>query len=91
MSNGCLQIVALSSRYGGHAAERWWINDTGNRRWAPGYPYVWTTAGALVFVYALSAACGPLPTGATVGAVASRALKLWWLRVVGNRDDQRTG
>ncbi|OYR38982.1 hypothetical protein DJ82_11130 [Halorubrum sp. Ib24] len=70
-------------------AERWWIGEAGNRTVGLGYPNVCNAAGALGFVYALSAAWRRSPRGATLGAVASVALKLWWLRVLVRRYDRR--
>jgi hypothetical protein len=71
-------------------AERWWINEAGNRTVGLGYPNICNTAGALGFVYALYAAWRQSPTGATLGVVASVSLKLWWLRVLVKHYGRRT-
>lgn len=70
-------------------AERWWIREEGNSTIGLGYPNVWNTAGALGFFAALHAAWRRRPVGAGLGALASVALKLWWLRVLVRRYDER--
>jgi hypothetical protein len=70
-------------------AERWWIEEEGNRTVGLGYPNACNTAGALGFLYALYAAWRRSPTGAALGVVASVGLKLWWLRVLVDHYDQR--
>jgi len=72
-------------------AERWWIREGTNRTVGLGSPNVCNTAGALGFVYALYAAWRGSPKGATIGVVASVGPKLWWLRVLVERYDRRTG
>jgi hypothetical protein len=72
-------------------AERWWIREETNRTVGLGYPNICNTAGALGFIYALSAAWRQSPKGATLGVAASVGLKLWWLRVLVDHYDRRTG
>jgi len=71
-------------------AERWWIRDENNPTVGLGYPNVTNAVGALGFVYALYAAWRRRPAGAAIGAAASVALKLWWLRVLVRRYDAAT-
>lgn len=71
-------------------AERWWL-ETANSTVGLTYPNVCNTAGAVGFLGALVAAWRRRPAAATVGTVASVGLKLWWLRVLVRRYDDRIG
>lgn len=70
-------------------AERWWIREEENRTVGPNYPNICNTVGALAFVSALVAAWRRRPVGATLGTVLGVGLKLWWLRVLVRRYDER--
>ncbi len=75
----------------GVLAEQWWIREEGNRTVGVGYPNVCNAAGALGFGYALYAAWRRRPAGAAIGVFLSVTLKLWWLRVLVRRFDERPG
>lgn len=71
-------------------AEQWWVREKKNSTVGFEYPNSCNTAGAFGFVYALYAAWRHSPRRAALGVIASTGLKLWWLRVLVNRYDQRT-
>jgi hypothetical protein len=72
-------------------AERWWVREKGNRTIGLSYPNICNTAGALAFIYTLYAAWQQRPSGTTLGTVAAVGLKFWWLRVLVQRYDDRSG
>lgn len=71
-------------------AEQWWIYEEGNATVGADYPNVCNAVGALGFCVALYAAWRRHRTVAALGAVASVAFKLWWLRVLVRRYDAAT-
>lgn len=70
-------------------AERWWIWEEGNRTIGFNYPNICNTGGAFAFVYALYAAWQQRPAGTTLGTLVAVGLKLWWLRVLVQRYEER--
>jgi hypothetical protein len=70
-------------------AERWWIREVGNRTVGLDYPNICNATAAGGFFLAIAGAWRQRPTAATVGTILSVGLKLWWLRVLVQRYDDR--
>lgn len=71
--------------------ERWWVREEGNRTIGLSYPNICNTAGALAFIYTLYAAWQQRPAGTTLGTLVAVGMKFWWLRVLVQRYDDRSG
>lgn len=69
-------------------SERWWIHE-GNGTVGLTYPNVCNAGSAVAFVSALAAAWRRRPVATTIGTVLGTSLKLWWLRVLVRRYDER--
>lgn len=63
-------------------AERWWIQEEGNRTVGLSYPNVCNLGSAAAAVYTLYAAWRQKPVGTALGTALTVGLKLWWLRVL---------
>lgn len=71
-------------------AERWWIREEGNRPIGLSYPNVYNTGSVAAAVCTVYAAWRQHPVGTTLGTALVVGLKLWWLRMLVTRYDERT-
>jgi hypothetical protein len=63
-------------------AERWWVREENQGTVDLSFPNVLNLGGALGFLYAVYGTVRRRPGPATIGAVVSVVLKLWWLKVL---------
>jgi hypothetical protein len=67
-------------------AEQWWLQQ-GHGTFGTDWPNVLNTVNVPTFVYALVAAYARQPRRATLGLVASMALKFGWIELIARRYD----